>query len=237
MDVICGICQLLITERCVTCSGGCSSHFHMGCVGLNANALKTLDTFPQITWRCVDCSKVTMQTLVKKIDALVDTIAVLSSNLPKKKTWDLNTPKPGGSGRSTRSTARGGDETPKNGNNNHKNDRIPEQGSRSLMGTGSGVSGLSAAGPRKWLYATYFSTTTTTDAIIGLVSSKTGCEDVKCNLLMPKSVANVTDLDYVSFKIGVKPEIYDQLYCPTLWPTGVMLREFVDRPRRFRGRQ
>jgi hypothetical protein len=88
------------------------------------------------------------------------------------------------------------------------------------MGTGSGVSGLAVVAPRKWLHATNFSTTTTTDAVSGLTTSTTNCEDIKCKILMPKSVSNVSDLDYVSFKIGVTSEVYEKLYCPTFWPAG-----------------
>jgi hypothetical protein len=89
MDVICGTCELVIRERCVTCSGGCISHFHMACVGLNAIAhSKSRIPFHRLPRDALTAPRLScrVQTLVNKIDALVDTIAVLSSNLPKKKT-------------------------------------------------------------------------------------------------------------------------------------------------------
>jgi hypothetical protein len=143
--------------------------------------------------------------------------------LTKKKPWNIDSPKPGVSGRRTRASARTSDETPKSGLSGfsgRRPDRPSTSDTRSVIGTGSGVSGLAVAAPRKWLYATYFSTTTTTDTVSGFITSTTNCEDIKCKMLMPKSVSNVSDL--VSFKIGVTSEVYEKLYCPTFWPAVIM---------------
>jgi hypothetical protein len=67
--------------------------------------------------------------------------------------------------------------------------------------------------------------------ILRYVKDKTGIEDVKCQLLLPKG-RELADLEFVSFKLGVNDSNYQNLMTPEAWPAKVLVRDFVDRRRR-----
>jgi hypothetical protein len=101
-----------------------------------------------------------------------------------------------------------------------------------IMGTGDIESDLIAVQPLKWLYVSMLHPETTEDSIVKLLGKKLNKteNDFTCVKLVPK---NIPTLTFISFKVGMSEELFEKSIDPTVWPNGVAIREFVNRPRKF----
>lgn len=54
--------------------------------------------------------------------------------------------------------------------------------------------------------------------------------DLICQILVKKD-SNLSELEYVSFKIGIKEDIIGYVFDSGFWPPGVICRNFEERRR------
>jgi hypothetical protein len=101
-----------------------------------------------------------------------------------------------------------------------------------IMGTGAATSGVITVKPQKWLYVSMLHPETTKESVIKLISTamKSKATDFNCVKLLPR---NMKDPTFISFKIGMPEDLFEGSLNPTLWPSGVAIRAFIDRPRHF----
>ena len=85
---------------------------------------------------------------------------------------------------------------------------------------------------RKFVYASRFSNNTVPEAICKFLSGKLAVSEseFECRLLVSAN-QDISRFNYISFKIGVHPDLFSKLLRPEVWPTGVLVREFVSRPK------
>lgn len=82
--------------------------------------------------------------------------------------------------------------------------------------------------PKFWLYLTGFHPQVTNEDIEKFVKDSLGSdEDVKVVKLVIKD-ADLSKLNFVSFKIGLHLDLNKRALSPTSWPSGVGFREFED---------
>lgn len=85
---------------------------------------------------------------------------------------------------------------------------------------------------RKYIHASRFLNSTTTDAVKKYLHNKLQLpeEEIDCRLLVAAN-QDVSKFNFISFKIGINPASFDKLLHPDVWPMGVVIREFVLRPK------
>ena len=96
-----------------------------------------------------------------------------------------------------------------------------------------GVVADSRREPKFWLYLSRLSRHTTVEQISALVKSRLGVEDVDVFRLVGKG-QDVNRMAFISFKVGMKLELKDIALNPSIWPKGILLREFIDVERGVR---
>lgn len=83
----------------------------------------------------------------------------------------------------------------------------------------------------KYIHVTRVDSSTTDQSLTDYLAAKLGigAERLKCFRISRR--INAT-LEVVSFKIGVPSDLLDDVFKAEIWPIGVMVREFVNRPRK-----
>ncbi|XP_058816563.1 uncharacterized protein LOC131679832 [Topomyia yanbarensis] len=85
--------------------------------------------------------------------------------------------------------------------------------------------------PRFWLYLSGFQPLISNDDVQKIVSRCLDLADpFDVTRLVPKG-KDVTNMNYVSFKIGLDPALKQQALNAACWPAGLMFREFVELPK------
>ena len=108
-----------------------------------------------------------------------------------------------------------------------------DQGTKTVDLSGLSVPFITpAAAPQKfWLYLTGFQPLITTDDVQTIVSR---CLELTSPVdiirLVPKG-KDVSNMTFVSFKIGLDPAFKESALDADSWPTGIMFREFVELPK------
>lgn len=230
------------------CEGSCCRSFHGACVGLSEDTVCCLSQ-KNIFWLCNDCisafyehvqksfveqpepdnslSKVNTELadLKGKIANIMETLTVISE-AQKKQSYPSYQFIP------HHSTPNAPDRPPKL----HEGSRSDSSHSSSehSMSTTESVRHRRQEGSFS-LFLTNIDGCVTEEEISSMVSRSLGVEEnevINVKKLVPKWKANDT-LDYVSFKV----QLYDNMKQIALrkesWPSGVMYREFIERPRNF----
>jgi hypothetical protein len=99
-----------------------------------------------------------------------------------------------------------------------------------FYGTCDTVDHIGVVEERRYFVITRIDPTTTSENILRHIHEKTGINDVKCQLLLPRG-KEVTDLEFISFKLGVKEKDYQTLMTPAVWPSKILVRDFEMRRR------
>lgn len=114
-------------------------------------------------------------------------------------------------------------------------DRIQPPQSECVIGSCEDVDdGITAAPVKKFIYASKFTNTTTPEALRKFLSGKLMVAEgeMDCRLLVAAG-REVSSLSFVSFKIEVGLDLFNKLMQPDIWPSGVLVREFISRPKNF----
>jgi hypothetical protein len=94
-----------------------------------------------------------------------------------------------------------------------------------IMGTGAAKNEIRAI---KWLYISMLHPATKEISIVKLLSTalKSALTDFNCVKLVSKNMPTPT---FISFKIGMPDDLFERSMDPIIWPSGVAIREIVDR--------
>lgn len=93
---------------------------------------------------------------------------------------------------------------------------------------------LQVVEPRRLLVASMLHPSTDPNALSDFLKAKLGSDcDIRVSKLVPAG-RDISQLDFVSFKVAIQASSYDALLSPVIWPKGVTVRPFENRPKRPR---
>lgn len=128
--------------------------------------------------------------------------------------------------------------TPNNGDDDVFSTPLPSPKPRNprkgFFGTADAVAQIGVVEEKRFFVISRIDPSTTPEGIRDYIVERTGVEDIRCQLMLPKS-RTLSDVDFVSFKIGVTEADYASLMKPDIWPAKVLVRDFVQQNRRRRG--
>lgn len=107
-----------------------------------------------------------------------------------------------------------------------------------VVGSADEDNDLLVVEPRKLLVASLFHPSTEADHLATFLKGKLNIATESNEVRIFKLVAagkDLSTLDYVSFKIDVPRNRFNELLSPLIWPRRVRVREFEHRPRKSRG--
>lgn len=121
--------------------------------------------------------------------------------------------------------------TPKRRRKNQKT-RSEKDTPQLVVGDSSTADGLEIVEKLSWIHVSNFSPTTTEDAIIKYTADKfkVSTKDIKCFKLVKKD-ANLDLLRFVSFKLGLPSSFLKNVFEPSNWPAGSVVKSFVSNPK------
>lgn len=84
----------------------------------------------------------------------------------------------------------------------------------------------------KFLYVSELDPTTTSDDMKAYITSKLNIpnSEINCQILVNRN-RNRENLEFVSFKVGIKEDMIDYCFGHDFWPSGTVVREFQERQR------
>ena len=242
-----------MTDRCCDCKiasdefasdtllscAACEKKFHGQCVDekLDDNFVEMIMKSPNLTWRCDSCAVVNSKSKIdRSLDLIFGKLEAMSTDIDalKSKSAPLKTlASILGDNESARSGKRPFAQDSPSGTP-MKRKRFENRPSTPalIMGAGAANDEIKTVEPKKWLYVSNLDPQTTEEAVVKLVSNalQSAPTEFSCVKLLPKNVLAPT---FISFKIGMKEELFMKSLAPEIWPSGIAFREFVDRPRSF----
>ena len=221
-----------MSEDIVTCAL-CSKNFHPMCADIPNELLAFLRNRNDLTWSCKDCmvepvkleTKLCMNVLMSKISSMAEDIDALKAKASLKPSFsnilrnNIETPK---------STKRRADDK---GEQSVKRPRMATPAL--IIGNGDVVDDLKPVAPMKWLYVSRLHPQTSEEAVTNKLCGALTVDsnEFKCVKLVPR----MEDPSFISFKVGMTEELLQRSLAPEVWPPGIAVREFVNRPRNFFG--
>ena len=250
MASVCKTCSLPVNgiDR-VVCRGNCHSMFHRTCVpGMQRSTLDVITTYSEnLFWLCDDCASSFDKWLqipntaapavdtVKLCDAvgkLNNVISELSCRMDKHFSSVVSTPKVFHTQRQL-----GEQPTPKRS----REDKVKfGTTAAAICGTRSIQREIKTVADERqqfWLYLSRLDPSHTVDEIVGMAQECLGINDTLKAVLLVKKDADVTKLNFVSFRLEIPKALKEIALQASTWPTGVLVREFdfdQARPDRFR---
>ncbi|XP_035896280.1 uncharacterized protein LOC118505065 [Anopheles stephensi] len=82
-------------------------------------------------------------------------------------------------------------------------------------------------GPKFWLYLTRIAPSVSDSDFKLMVASQLGTDDVITIRLVPRDKDPGT-LSFISFKVGMSPDLKEKALSPSTWHNGIVFREFTD---------
>jgi hypothetical protein len=235
MTETCAKCNILddsSSEDIVTCAL-CSKNFHGKCMDVPTELVNFLNSRSDLSWSCKDCvgepekleTKQCLNVLMKKVSSMAEDIEALKAKAAPRPTFS--------------SLVRNNLETPKTakrrmddgGEHSVKRPRVTTPAL--IIGNGDVVDDLKPVAPVKWLYVSRLTPDTTEQAVTNKLASALNVDEklfncIKLNPRMPTP-------SFISFKVGMTDDLLQRSLAPEVWPTGVAVREFINRPRNFFG--
>jgi hypothetical protein len=242
-----------MTERCFSCKivdddaasdelvscATCEKQFHGHCVSLDRHVVGVIRLSPNLTWRCDSCTTSEKSSVNRSLDLIFEKLETMSTDIDVLKAKSIPPKTFAGAVRDGESS-RGGkrplaQDSPLGTPIKRKRIEIQANTPALVMGVGAANDEIKTVQPLKWLYVSNLDPQTTEEAVVKLISSglQSAPTEFSCVKLLPKSVLAPT---FVSFKVGMKEELFPRCLAPELWPSGIAFREFVNRPRHFQRR-
>lgn len=109
----------------------------------------------------------------------------------------------------------------------------PVKTSINVVGSGPPLLDLMVAEPRKMLYLSNLDPHTSVDRISRLIHTTFGINPFSCVKLVPTE-RDLNTLEYVSFKMQVPVKGFEAFLDSSLWPKGIIVREFIPKPKNSR---
>lgn len=244
-------CELHKSDE-IICKGFCRFTFHIKCVGISAEMRNVIATTSRLFWMCDSCTKMmsnasfrqaisnTNTALHNHSSDISDTLHQLRSEIEKNTahinallplikpcqniTTDIATPlQPTVDSQNTRKRRRTYERT---------ND-TPRANRFTLTGTKEADPQLTIPLARErsdtakfWLYLSGFSPDATDEQIENLVKRNLNTDTtVEVRKLVPKG-KSLSELTFLSFKVGVDLEHRDTAMSSTTWQRGIIFRSF-----------
>lgn len=236
MKNICSTCLGASNDALLNC-GTCKKKFHGFCVSIDAALLNAIITCPNLTWRCNSCigTEVKTTTTDENLEFILEKLQTMSVDIEELKLKSAP--------QKTLADFFKNNETPRTGkrtfdfdcmleaSQNKRKHMQPEVNTPALiMGIGAASTEIKTVKPLKWLYVSNLDPRTSETSVIKLISNglKSAPNEFSCVKLLPK---NVPSPSFISFKIGMSDELFPKSMDPTLWPNGIAIREFIERPK------
>lgn len=226
----------------IICCSFCVKQFHSECSGIDRAAFNSLKKFNNLCYFCDSCKvwikNNQVSTVFKKIDSIVDRAATvidihkIESNVAAntKLITELfnrvaNVPV-------SNPLLTYANVTELSSSSNSSS--LPLRG---VIGTGAPVDSIKPAvlEAKSYLYVSRVDPSVSQDSIVDYIRSKlelSSTDDVDCKLLLAKDRVVDNSLTYISFKIGLHNDHFDKLNNSIMWPAGVIIRPFVNHPRK-----
>lgn len=236
MADLCGNCKAVGNgkEEMVPCSGVCHKLYHLKCANINITTYNNLIKNKQLRWYCLDCSNINLFAIINKLDVLSSNLAKLTSGFADVAALLKN------------SLAQDSGIINKfinsnNSVNSYANAIVSEMDSLQIVGDTYGVAEpdpfivpVVPSEKLNYLYISHLSPSTSTDNVTSFLNKKLELED-NLKLISIRSLVakdkNLSELSFISFKIGLPPTLYNKVLCGSFWPAGVLVRPFVDKRR------
>lgn len=249
--IICHSCAEDVHDEYVSCQGFCNAVFHLRCCGASPELLKEVTSHRQMFWLCKSCSHLMVDLRHRrsvqcayeagqelslshhnriveqlKTEILSELKAELKTNFEKLISSSSLTPSRG-SGSVNLGSRRlfGTNVAPASGTKNGT--PAPNVGTKSPTLRPEGlVAGTEE--PRFWLYLSRISRRVTEEQISKLATNRLGVTDLKVTRLVAKG-RDVSRMKFISFKIGMHISLKTKALTQSLWPEGLVVREFEER--------
>lgn len=221
----------------------CGNIFHMKCVGLSRSTLNIISNSNNVKFICDGCldsvllsSKVTPPPIDNFAEELADiklSITNLSSMWAKASTsWPTLAEKSDNKTKRSRYDM----DLDENVFTPAPPQPVANMNENVIVGSAD-VTGLRTVEPRKLIVASMLDPATSSDALVNFLNEKlklpSGSTIARVTKLVPAGI-DVNKLDFISFKISVPSTHYNSLMSADMWPKGVTVREFQQRPRKIR---
>lgn len=216
-------------DNIVTCRQ-CSKNFHAYCADIDDQLYELLMKNKNLSWSCNDCiGKPANMEINNCLGLIMEKLGTMSSDIealkvsaaPKTTFADMvrkdatpRTPKRRAGDKDFQFVKRTRTDTPS-----------------MIMGTGEANNALVSVEPLKWLYVSRLHPQTSEESVLKLLTTAHNVDEkmFTCVKLMPR-MQNPT---FISFKVGMSNDLLLTSLAPDIWPAGVAIREFVNRPRNF----
>lgn len=204
----CGICHAAWNgrEEMIPCSGVCNMSFHLECSGINKTVYNNLMKSPQLRYYCKPCSQINTIAVVQRIDVLAESMKALCAQFTEQA--------------ALMTTAMSAN-------------ALVAQTTADLS---TSVLKSVPVAQDKFIYVGGLDPVTTKEEVIDYVMGKLNTSspaDVSCRTLVTIG-KDITRLTFISFKVGVPSARLEELMKPEMWPKGVKVHEFVQKPPRQR---
>lgn len=251
MSSVCHACAIETADDHVVCQGFCNAVFHPKCSGINHLIRSEIQKSTQIFWLCQSCTKlmkdmrlrssvrsayeVGQEQLLGNHNEIVESLkseilTELKAEIKLNFTALMN------SSSLTPQTAK----RPRLDSSSVMSRRLfgpkrdnKEQKTSLLVGTGNpisptlGVSTVMNNTSKFWLYLSRISPSATVEQIAALAKQRLGTDELEVVKLIAKG-RDVSTLSFVSFKVGINIELKNKALCSSIWPKGMLFREFSD---------
>lgn len=233
---MCATCKNVTFDKFVSCSGMCNKVFHGSCIKVGNGTVQLLNSSTNLKWFCDECADIAGK-LIRNMEDVMKMMLKISTDIK-----DINRDPPTLDRRITRSTKKNMVESlQKDGDGITSFSPTTAQSSHQLnspviIGTCNDAADLIKSAPeRKFVYASKFANSTTIETLRSFLSGKLNVNEdvIDCRMLVSAN-QDITKYNFISFKIGVDSDMFQRLLQPDLWPSGVLVREFISRPKNIK---
>lgn len=218
---------------------------NFSCAGIKKPVFDIISIIPNFSWRCCECIdfyKINIQksdqvmnsiaSIAATLNVLKDTSSVMNNKLEKIiKPIRLQSPSTVKSNKKQIELDARVTRSMQNQNIITAADTVTPitqplsnstESAKIIIGSGSIDSALRTVEPVKWIFVSRLCKDVKDDDVISYIKSKFEIDKPVLNRMNRND-----DRDYVSFKIGVPVNKLEQLLDSSLWPPGVLIKEFL----------
>ncbi|XP_055524673.1 uncharacterized protein LOC129718196 [Wyeomyia smithii] len=223
----------------IRCMGFCNQIAHVMCAKMNSSFLKILRERKNLFWMCDECVKLMKMTRFKEAmssvscavsstqdrhaEALSELKQAIKANgehvekLSKKVIETASTPL------SSRNEAR---EPPKKRRREEQTKTNPPLLVRTKSSSSQTIMTVSPPKELFWLYLSRIHPSVKTEAIVELAKESLQCNEPIKVIPLLKRNADLSTMNFISFKVGMDKKYRDIALDVETWPRGVVFREF-----------
>ncbi|XP_058810956.1 uncharacterized protein LOC131675833 [Topomyia yanbarensis] len=220
--LLCHSCANDIAGTHISCRGFCNATFHPKCSGIAENCFDDVLNNKQIFWLCKSCTNLMSdkrhrQAVRAAYEVGQEEVLGAHNQIVEN----------------LRTTQRPFAEASRNKARRlfPNKDGAKSNVSSLLRGTGMPVSPslgtitVADRTPKFWLYLSRIARDVSVDQISILAKQRLITDDVEVVRLVAKD-RDVSTMNFISFKVGIKPELKARALSASTWPEGILFREF-----------